>query len=88
MGKAIAREFLWFLLIVILAFPCALLYLRFLGYSPEVVDLSLEEESYILQTILIGYIVSFVCLYLMRFLIGALRALAKPPEEEGAEEMP
>lgn len=81
MGKTIAREFLWFLLILILAFPCALLYLRFLGYSPEVVDLSAEEENYILQTIVIGYIVSFICLYVMRFVIGALRSLAKPPEE-------
>lgn len=87
MGKAIAKEFLWFLLILILAFPCALLYLRFLGYSPEVVDLSAEQESYILRTILIGYLLSFLCLYIMRFLIGALRSLAKPPEE-AAEEMP
>lgn len=76
--KAIAREFLWFLATLILAFPLALLFLYFLGFSSETVDMTETEKDYLTALYLVGYILSFLGIYLLRFVALAIQALVAP----------
>lgn len=78
MKKAIAREFLWFLISFILAFPLALLFLYFLGFSSETVDLTETEKDYLTALYLTGYLLSFAGIYLLRFVAISIQTLVAP----------
>ncbi|MEM7104642.1 MAG: hypothetical protein AAF502_16010 [Bacteroidota bacterium] len=84
MKKIIAKEFIWFLITFVISFPLGLLFLWILGYTTEVMDLGEAEKDYILFLYLIGYVVSFVSVYLIRFTSIAIKALA----EAGKEALP
>jgi hypothetical protein len=83
--KGLAREFLWFFITLLLSLPLAVVFLWFFGFTPETVDLEEREKSYAWGLYLLGYIVSFIAIYLMRFTAMAVRKLAAP-EPEVAEE--
>lgn len=83
--KGLAREFLWFFVSLLLALPLAVVFLWFFGFTPETVDLNEKESSYVWWLYLLGYLVSFLGIYIMRFTAMAIRTLMSP-EPEPAEE--
>ena len=83
--KGLAREFLWFFLTLLLALPLAVVFLWFFGFTPEIVNLEERQRSYVWWLYLLGYIVSFISIYVMRFVAMSIRTLTNP-EPEPAEE--
>lgn len=76
MKKFFAREFLWLLLTLVLAFPLALVFLWLLGFTTETVDLREQEKDYLVTLYMWGYILSVVGVYLVRLIAAAARALS------------
>lgn len=83
--KGLAREFLWFFATLIIALPLALVFLWFLGFTPETVKLEDRDRTYVWWLYLLGYLVSFIGVYLMRFVAASIKTLTQTepePEEE------
>ena len=84
MGKVIAREFIWLIVALIASLPLGIVFLWFFGYTREVVNLSEGENNYIFWMYLIGYFVSFIGIYIMRFVAMSIKMLTnsetKPTE--------
>lgn len=84
MGKVIAREFIWLIVALISSLPLGIVFLWFFGYTREVVNLSEGENNYIFWMYLIGYFVSFIGIYIMRFIAMSIKMLTnsetKPTE--------
>jgi hypothetical protein len=84
MGKVIAREFIWLIVALIASLPLGIVFLWFFGYTREVVNLSEGENNYIFWMYLIGYFVSFIGIYIMRFIAMSIKMLTnsetKPTE--------
>lgn len=83
--KVLAREFLWLMVSLILALPLGLVFLWFLGFTPETVNLSEIERSYAFWLYLVGYFTSFLGIYIMRFMALAVKTLSAPPPPEEEE---
>ncbi|MEM7106110.1 MAG: hypothetical protein AAF502_23460 [Bacteroidota bacterium] len=75
MKEIIAREFIWLILAVVLAFPLAFVYLWLLGLASETTLVTQEEQEAIVELYLLGVLVSFIGVYLIRLIIGALGIL-------------
>ena len=80
MKKLIAQEFLWLLIALVLSVPLAFLFLVCLDLSTGNTDFSETEKIFIIQLFLIGFAISFVGIYLMRFIVAALKTMAKGEE--------
>lgn len=80
MGKVIAREFIWLLVALIAAIPLGIVFLWFLGFTPETINLQEAERNYIFWLYVMGYLTSFVCIYIMRFTASAIKMLSAPEE--------
>lgn len=76
MQKLIAREFLWLLFALVFAIPLGLAFLWLLGHTDEMPNMSEHDQDYIVFLYIIGYVVSFIGIYLIRFIMMALRVLA------------
>ena len=80
MKKIIAREFLWFFVIVILAAPLAFLFLNALDLVAEGDVFTESEKKFVAELYLVAYIFNFVGLYLVRFVVLAIQVLAAKPK--------
>lgn len=76
MKKAIAIEFLWFVAAAILAIPFGFAFLWLLNLSSAKTGLTEEEQTFMIQLYAIGYIASFIGIYIVRFIIVSLKTLA------------
>lgn len=85
MGKVIAREFIWLMVGLIAAIPLGIVFLWFFGFTREIINLSEIRKNYIFWLYLIGYLTSFVGIYIIRFVSMALESLTAPEEEEEEE---
>lgn len=85
MGKVVAREFIWFMVTLIISLPLGIVFLWFFGYTRETVNLSETENNYIFWLYLTGYFASFIGIYIMRFIAISIKTLSKK-EEVPAEE--
>lgn len=81
MKKFIASEFLWLLLTLALAIPLSFLWLISLDVVAEDRSFSEDEKIFVAELFLIAYAVCFVGIYLIRLVVNAIKALAKPPKE-------
>lgn len=81
----LAREFLWLLVTLILSLPLGLVFLWFLGFTPETVNLRESEVNYVFWLYLVGYFVSFLGIYIMRFVAMAIKSLTQPPPPPAEE---
>lgn len=79
MKKLFAREFLWLLLAIILAVPLSFLWLTGLDIVSADRSFSEDEQIFVIELFLLAYAVSFVGVYIVRFVVGAIKALAAPP---------
>lgn len=85
MGKVIAREFIWLMVGLIAAIPLGIVFLWFFGFTREIINLSEIRKNYIFWLYLIGYLTSFVGIYIIRFVSMALESLTAPEVEEEEE---
>lgn len=76
--KTLAREFLWLMIALILSLPLGLVFLWFLGFTPETVNLTETERNYVFWLYLVGYFASFLGIYIMRFMAAAVKTLSAP----------
>ena len=80
--KVVAREFLWLMISLILSLPLGLVFLWFLGFTPETVNLSEIERSYAFWLYIVGYLASLLGIYIVRFMAMAIKTLTTPPKAE------
>jgi len=78
MKKIIAREFLWFLVILVLAAPLAFLFLSALELVSAGDVFTENEKDFIAELYLFIYAFNFIGLYLVRLIALAIRTLAGP----------
>lgn len=76
MKKFLAKEFLWFLLTIVLAVPLSFLWLVGLDIISADRSFSQDEKVFILELFLVAYLFSFAGIYLIRFVIGAIKSIA------------
>lgn len=81
MGKVIAREFIWLIVGLIAALPLGVVFLWFFGSTNEIINLPEIRKNYGFWLYLIGYLLSFVGIYIIRFVSMALKTLTAPEEE-------
>ena len=76
MKKAIAREFLWLMVNLVLAAPLAFFFLNALDQVAEGDVFTENEKNFIAQLFLLAYLFNFTGLYLVRFIVLAIKTLA------------
>ena len=77
--KLIAKEFLWFLFVAVMALPLAYLFLVCLDVANGPVVQSEPEKIFTLELFFFGYVFNFIGIYLIRFIILAARAVGQKP---------
>ena len=78
MKKIIAREFLWFVVIVVLAAPLAFLFLNALDLVAEGDVFTENEKEFIGDLFLLAYVFNVIGLYLVRLIVLAIQTLTNP----------
>lgn len=81
MKKIIAREFIWFVIILVLAAPVAFLFIDSLELVAERDFFTENEKNFIGELFLMAYIFSFIGLYLVRFIVLAIQTLSAPSKK-------
>lgn len=82
MKKVIAREFIWFLINLVLAAPLAFFFLNALDLVAEGDMFTENEKNFIAQLYLLAYLFNFVGLYIVRFVVLAIKTLSTPEENK------
>lgn len=77
MLKILYREIFWFLLTIILSLFFSFIFLEFLDLSSTERGLKPIEKVFSVQLYLIGCIVSFVCIYIVRLIVGLIKMLLR-----------
>ncbi len=77
MKKALAKEVLWFLAALVLAIPLSFLFLSCIDIVSKGDTFSKIEKIFIFELFLLGFIVNFVGIYIVRIIINAFRILTK-----------
>lgn len=76
MKKAIAREFIWLLINLILAAPLAFLFLNAFDLVAERDIFTENEKNFIANLYLLAYGFNLVGLYILRFVVLAIQVLS------------
>ena len=77
MLKILYREIFWFLLSIILALFFSFVFLGVLDLSSTERGLKPIEEVFSVQLYLIGCLVSFICIYIVRLIVGLIKMLIR-----------
>lgn len=80
MKKFFAKEFIWFIIAFVLAFPLGLLFLWIIGFSADTTAVTNEDINLITRLYILGWILGFVGVYITRFIAAAIKVLTTPPE--------
>ena len=72
MKKAILREILWFFVALLLSLPLAFAFIGLLKLTSAGPELNDVEKVFTLQLFVIGAIVSFACVYVVRLVYLAI----------------
>lgn len=78
MKKIIAREFLWLMVILVLAIPLAFIFVNALDIVAEGDFFTENEKDFIAELYLLAYIIVFGALYIMRLIVLAIQVLSQP----------
>ena len=73
MKTVFAREFLWFIGALVLSIPLAFLFLWMLGLTTDTTIYTREEEIFATKLFLLGYILSFLGIYLTRIVYACIK---------------
>ena len=75
MKKIFYRELLWFIMAIIFSLLLAFLYLEIMDLSSSDRHLKSIERIFSVQLYLIGCIVSFISIYIVRLIVGIIKVL-------------
>lgn len=78
MPVIIAREFIWLVATLILAFPLAFLWLSAVDLVSPTPRYSPDEQVFIVELFFVAYAVCFIGVYLMRLVIAAIKQITIP----------
>ena len=81
MKKIIAREFLWFMIILLLSVPLAFLFFSALDLVAEGDFFTDHEKSFITELYLMSYVFCFAGLYMMRLVVLPVQTLSEKNEK-------
>ena len=81
MKKFLAKEFLWLLIALVMAIPIAFLWLASLDIVSAEQSFSEDEEVFVIEMFLIAYVFGVVGMYLIRFVVAAIKTLYVAPTE-------
>jgi hypothetical protein len=79
MKKFFAREFIWFVIAFVLAFPLGLLFLWLIGFTVDTTVVTEEDTAMLTNLYLLGLILGFVGVYIARFVGASISVLTAPP---------
>lgn len=82
MKKILAREFIWFVVILVLAAPLAFMYISSLELVAEEDFFTQNEKNFIAELFLLAYLFCFIGLYIMRLIVLAIQTLAAPEQKK------
>lgn len=68
---------MWFIVACAVAMPIAYLFAYILALEPEGPALTMEEEAFQMELFLIGAVLGFLGIYLMRTIAWAIKTLTK-----------
>lgn len=78
MKKFFAREFLWFVIAFVLAFPLGLLFLWLIGFSADTTAVTDDDMSLVTNLYILGWILGFLGVYIARFIAASIKVLTAP----------
>ncbi len=81
MKKFFAQEFLWLLAAFVLAFPLGLLFLWLVGFSAQTTVVTEDDWSMITNLYILGYILGFIGVYIVRFVSSSIKILVQKQVE-------
>jgi len=68
------RELFWFILTIVISLLLSLFFMELVNLSSSSVNLKDIEEIFTVQLYIIGCIVSFICIYIIRIIIITVKA--------------
>ncbi|MFK7908373.1 MAG: hypothetical protein AB8B69_24800 [Chitinophagales bacterium] len=86
MKKVLAREFLWFIGVLVLAIPLTFLFLWLLGLTTDTTIYTREEELFVTKLFLLGYVLSFIGVYLTRIVYASIKLVLTGEDDLAVEE--
>lgn len=75
MKKIIFREIFWFILTIVLSLFVSFIFMEFFELSSTDKNLKSIEKIFSVQLYIIGCIVSFICIYIIRVIVAAIKIL-------------
>jgi ABC-type tungstate transport system substrate-binding protein len=75
MKKTILKELMWFIITSILAVPLSFVFLMLFKLTSSNPKLNEVEKVFTIQLFMIGWLVMFLCVYIVRIVIKALLKL-------------
>ena len=75
MKKTILKELMWFIIASILAVPLSFVFLLLFKLTSSNPKLNEVEKVFTIQLFMIGWLVMFLCIYIVRIVIKALLKL-------------
>ena len=75
MKKKILNELMWFIIASILAVPLSFVFLMLFKLTSSNPKLNEVEKVFTIQLFMIGWLVMFLCIYIVRIVIKALLKL-------------
>ena len=76
MKTTFAREFLWFVIALVLSLPLGFLFLWLIGITAQDSFLTSDEEAFVVELYLLGMLVGFLGVYIVRFTADSLAVLS------------
>ena len=68
------RELFWFILTIVISLLLSLFFMELVNLSSSSINLKDIEEIFTVQLYIIGCIVSFICIYIIRIIIITVKA--------------
>lgn len=75
MKKTILREVIWFFVTIFLSVPLSFVFLFFLKLTSSQPTLNEVEKVFTIQLFLIGMLVMFLCIYVVRLIALGIKTL-------------
>lgn len=75
MKKTILKELMWFIIASILAVPLSFVFIMLFKLTSSNPKLNEVEKVFTIQLFMIGWLVMFLCIYIVRIVIKALLKL-------------
>ena len=75
--KIIAKEFLWFVVTLVLAIPLSLLFIGAMDLVAQGDNLTVTEKKMVIELFIVAYVINFIGIYVVRFIVMAVKKVAQ-----------